>query len=588
MSYFIVDLKEQIARDVQAKLKLSTNIEFSNPNPKFGADLAIPVFKLAAGSKTNPQELAQILAEHLSLSELNQNFKKIEAVGGFVNFWLATEVLAKGLSLDLAQKRSYGTWPIGKDNLIIVDYIGLNMAKPFSVGHLRPTLQGQALVNLYRVLGYKVIGDTHVGDSGTPFGIWVVGFNRLSSEEDLREGGAYELGRVYAKTKQLMKEEEGAGNTKLKSEAAAWLKKLESGDTEALAYQQKFNAITQAHMFEILEELGVNPDENLGESVFLKRGKELSLELVQSGIAQQEADQSIIVNLEEFGIDTPILLQKSDGTALYATTDIAAIEHRLNNYAKRPQKILYSTDLQQRFHFEQLFALATKLKWTDDLQLIHAWFGQIQEFGEAGKRQKMSSRQGAMYIRDLIDRAMEFATQTTLGRDLDFSDIRKIALGAIKFNDFAQDRKTNILFDWGRMFSLQGFSGPFVQYAAVRINSILTKLKVGDACSAANKNLADFKATDFEDYDFEPEKNLLLKLSILPEVILSSAEKYEPHHLATYAFELAQEFNRYYEKVNVSEAEGSVLVARIWILKFSYLVLENALGILGIEIPTKM
>lgn len=175
---------------------------------------------------------------------------------------------------------------------------------------------------------------------------------------------------------------------------------------------------------------------------------------------------------------------------------------------------------------------------------------------------------------------MEHATRVVEGREIPFGDIHKIALGAIKFNDFAQDRTTNILFDWDRMFSLQGFSGPFVQYAAVRIKSILQKAGETTSLSADSSYHGS--------YDFESEKALLLKLNKYPEVVKSSAQKYEPHHLATYAFELAKELNRYYEEVNILNSEKNEKEARLWLLKFTYQVLESSLGILGIEIPNKM
>lgn len=573
-TYFLDKLTESLEADVSSITGIEeSQIEVIDAHPKTGAHLAIPLFGIAKDLQKNPNDLATELSAELKLEDI----EKVEPTGGFLNIWIKPSSLAKNLNTDLATNPSYGSSSEGKNNLIIIDYVGLNMAKPFSVGHLRPTLQGQSLINIFRTLGYKVIGDTHLGDSGTPFGIWVVGYKLLSSEERLKEGGAYELGRVYAETKKLMKSEEEAGNSVLRTEVASWLKKLEAEDAEALSYQAKFNDITKAHMFEVLEELGIHPDENLGESFFLKRAKQLTQELVGSKVAIKQADGSVIVNLEDCQIDTPILLEKSDGTALYATTDIATIEHRLNNYSAVPSKIIYSVDLQQRFHFQQVFALTQKLSWGKETEFFHAWFGQIQETSEEGKRQKMSSRHGAMYIRDLIDRAMEHATSTVEGREIDFEDIHKIALGAIKFNDFAQDRKTNILFDWDRMFSLQGFSGPFVQYAGVRIKSILEKLNEDITISGLNS-----------DYDFNKEADILLKISKYPEVVKKAADRYEPHHLATYAFELAKELNRYYEEVNIINSQEQEKEARVWLLKVTYQVLESALGILGIEIPARM
>lgn len=576
--YFLDKFEADLNKKIAAIMGLEDcTLAVGPANEKFDADLAVAVFGIAKEQGQNPSELAGNLAAELEMGEVT----KFNAVGGFLNIYLKPEVLAKNIAADFDSVKKYGEQGEQKEEqLAIVDYVGLNIAKPFSVGHLRPSLQGQAIINMLRATGYKVIGDTHLGDSGTPFGVWVVGYELLSSEELIESGGAYELGRVYSEMKKLLKEEEETGGDKYKNEVARWLNKLESGDKIALDYHARFNKISQEHMFGILDELGITPDENLGELFFLARGRELVAQYVNNGLAIKQDDGSIICKLEEFGIEVPILLEKSNGSSLYATTDIAAIAYRMSNYSQKPVKIVYSVDKQQRLHFEQVFAFAKKAGLVDDkTELTHAWFGQIQELSSEGKRQKMSSRSGAMNIRDLIDLAIKNAGLITEGRDdVGEQDVRKIALGAIKFNDFAQDRKKDILFDWERMFSLQGFSGPFVQYAGVRIKSILEKSgqEVGELSHAKL------------DYNFKPEKELLLKLALYPNVVKTSAERYEPHHLATYAFELAKELNRYYEEVNVLQSVDNEKKARLWLLGVVFKTLENCLGILGIEIPQKM
>ncbi len=453
---------------------------------------------------------------------------------------------------------------------VVVDFIGLNLSKPFSVGHLRPTVQGWALIQLHKALGYEVVGDSHLGDWGTPFGMWVVGYEEWGSDEALHKDGAYELGQLYVKFREAAKD-----NEEYMERARAWLKKLEQGDEEALAYRQRFYTISMAHAELILNRLDVYADENLGESFYVDSAQKLIDELVQKGIAKQQHDGSVIVRLEDYGLDTPILLRKSDGSALYATSDLETIRYREERW--NPVKIIYSVGGEQQFHFKQVVALAKKLGNDQNTELVHAWFGMIDEVDEeSGKRGKMSSRKNTARLEQLLDKS-EIKAREMMGDDKNLSDedIKKIAVGAIKFNDFVAPRKTNMLFDWDKMFSLQGYSSVYIQYAAVRAGSILQDLPVVN-------NLEEMS------YDWLAERELLLQLGRYPEVLRIAAEDYEPNKVAVYLYDLARIWNRYYENTNVSNAEGELLVARTWLLQVLQKNFIHALGILGIEVPSKM
>jgi arginyl-tRNA synthetase len=436
------------------------------------------------------------------------------------------------------------------------------------VGHLRPGIQGWAVKRLMETTGWRVITDNHLGDYGSPFGVWVAGFLRFSSEKALKKDGVYELGRVYIVTKKALKDEEDAGGSELADEVQGWLLKLEKGNKQAIRYRQLFNQISLDHIHSVMKRLKISTDYELGESFYVDKGKKIVEELIRKGVAEKNLDGSVIVPLE--GFDVPLLVQKSNGAALYATTDIATIFYREEQF--RPDKVIYCVGPEQQFYFSQIFALAKKLGIKTELQ--HLWWGIIDQRNEDGTREKMSSRKGVVLMEELLDKAETKAGEIVKDRQISDEDIKKIAVGAIKFSDFVADRRTNILFDWDSIFALSGFSGPYVQYAAVRINKILE----------ANKP----SSIDFAGYDYESEKSIIAKILEYPEVVQTAARDLEPHKVASYLYELARDMNRYYEKTKVASSSEPTRSARLDVLnKVSY-VFSHGLNILGIEVPNQM
>ncbi|MBS7346266.1 MAG: arginine--tRNA ligase, partial [Candidatus Sacchiramonaceae bacterium] len=521
--------------------------------------------QLAGKLGQNPRQIAEELKSEL---ENNDFFESVEIAGpGFINFRVAATQLEKTLSQDFSSK--YGSNNSGEGKTVIVEYPSPNFAKPYSVGHLRPGNQGWAARQLLDFTGWKVITDNHIGDYGTPFGIWVAGFLAFSSEEKLAERGIYELGDVYIKTKAAIKEQGEDGE--LARTAQDWLLKLDRGNQDALEFAEKFKEISMNHIHEVMGRLKISTDYEYGEAFFAPRGKAAVQKLLESGVATQNEDGSVIVPLEEYGFDVPLLVQKSNGAPLYATTDLATILFREEEFA--PDKVVYVVGAEQQFYFSQLFAMSKKLGIKTDL--YHLWFGVIDQLNADGTREKMSSRKGVVLMEELLDQAEEKARQVVEGRDVSEEDVKKIALGAIKFSDFAADRRTNILFDWNNIFALTGFSGPYVQYAAVRINNILRKE-------------ADFEIQNYSDYDFASEKGILLQLLEFPEVVNLAARDLEPHKIANYLYDLAREMNRYYEKTRVSDAPAAEKSARLELLEKVAQTFKNGLDLLGIEVPEKM
>ncbi len=561
-------MEAKLTQIVRELFDVDTDVKLTRPEAEFGDYATNVALQIAGKVSRNPREVAEEIAA--KLRELN-NITEVTVAGpGFINIRLSARVLFE--NLQEIWTLTYGNNEDGKGKTVVVEYPSPNMAKPYSVGHLRPGNQGWAAKQLMEATGWKVITDNHLGDYGAPLGIWITGFLKYSSDEALEKDGVYELGRVYIAMKKALKEEKEQDGHALADEAQEWLLKYEAGDPQAVLFSKRFNQISLDHIHSVMSRLKISTEYELGEAFFAPRGKEAVQRLLESGVAIQNDDNSIIVPLDEFGFDVPLLVQKSNGAALYATSDLATILYRESEW--HPDKVIYAVGAEQQFYFAQLFAMAKKLRITTEL--IHLWFGTIDQVNEDGSREKMSSRKGVILMEELLDQAEAKARQVVEGRDVSEDDIKKIALGAIKFSDFTSDRRTNILFDWNNIFALTGFSGPYVQYAAVRLNKILREY--GDGSDTV------------DDYEYEAEKSVIAKLHDYPAVVALSARDLEPHRIANYLYELAREMNRYYESTPIAtgEVSDSEKAARLGLLKKVSQVFTHGLALLGIEVPSQM
>lgn len=562
-------LARAVARTVKELFDLDVEVRLTRPDPQYGDYATNVALQLAKPLGKPPREIADMVVSRLL--EGNEIDDATVAGPGFINL----RVFSRAQYDQLVQRwsASYGNNQDGAGKVAVVEYPSQNMAKPYSVGHLRPGNQGWAAKKLLEATGWRVITDNHLGDYGAPFGIWVVGFEKFSSEEALERDGVYELGRVYITTKKALKEEKEAGGHELADQVQQWLLRLERGDEVARAYSERFNRISLDHIHTVMARLGISTEYEYGESFYVEKGKQAVTELLEKGIAIQNEDGSVIVPLDEYGFDVPLLVQKANGAALYATTDLATILFREETW--HPDKVVYAVGAEQQFYFSQLFAMAKKLGITTEL--YHLWFGVIDQLNEDGTREKMSSRKGVVLMEELLDQAEQKARQVVADRDdVSDEDIKKVALGAIKFTDFVADRRTNILFDWETIFALTGMSGPYVQYAAVRVNKILR-----DNIGAPR---------DAETYDYASEKNVIAKLLDYPGVVAAAARDLEPHKVANYLYELARDMNRYYEATPVATTDVTATekAARLDLLDRVSHVFAHGLDLLGIEVPGRM
>ena len=538
-------------------------VDFASVPSEIEGDYSTNVaMRLARQVGKNPRQIAQEIIDGLA----DSGFGFTIAGPGFINVSVSGKALKA--QLDEAWSDNYGNNNSGEGKLAISEFPSTNIAKPYSVGHLRPGTQGWAAKKVLEANGWKVITDNHLGDVGTPFGIWATGFKRSGIAFD--DVTIYDLGNIYIQMKADLKEEEKAGKHALADEVQDWLLKLEAKDEEAVKLSEHFKDISMKHTHEVMDRLGISTDLEMGESCFVERGKQAVAEYLEKGLFEKNEDGSVICRLDEYGIDVPMLMQKSNGAALYATTDLGCMLYRAENL--HPDKIVYAVGAEQKFYFEQLFAMAKKIGLNIDN--YHLWFGTIDQISPEGKREKMSSRKGVVLMEELLNDA-EKRVRENFGAELSDDDIKKIAVGAIKYSDFIADRKTGILYDPDKIFALTGQSGPFCQYADVRMRRILEKN-------------ADFEAVDYAEYDWEAEKGVLQLLLKFPDIVAGASENFEMHKIAGFAFELAQELNRYYEKTPISSASDMERSARLELIRKADYVLARALDLLGIEIPSQM
>lgn len=544
-----------------------TSVDVTRPSEQFGDYATNVALQLSKKVGKNPREVAEMIATKL---KQDPAIISAEVAGpGFINVKVENTFLVSELqrAVTEAPHKMYGSNTSGAGVRVVCEFPSPNMAKPFSVGHIRSALQGWSVAQVMRLSGYEVITDNHVGDVGTPFGKWVVGFLRYSSKKQLEKDGINELARVYIAITADIKAEAEAGKSELMNQVQSWLQKLEAGDQEAVNYSKLFNQISFDHMHQVLQRLQITTDHEYGESYFVKRGHELTDELLEAGVAVT-SNGAIVVDLKDQGIETPVMLKKANGTALYATTDLATMEFRDKTW--NPVKVFIHTGQEQAFYFTQLNALAIKAGLKPNI--VHLWHGLVDQIDEHGKRGKMSSRKGVILLNDLLDEAEKRAA--AVAKDISPEDVKAIALGAIKFTDFTAERKKGVLFDWDTMFNVQGFSGPAVQYAAVRINSIVGKSQVEPALTG--------------EYDFASERSLILELLDFPRLILELSDNYELHKLSNYLYNLARSLNRYYEKTPILKSSEKEQQNRLWVLLLTHQVLTTGLNILGIPVPKKM
>ncbi len=491
---------------------------------------------------------------------------RIEVAGRFINFFISKEYLIKELKQILKQKDKYGSSKAGKGKTIVIDYSGVNIAKPFGIGHLRSTIIGQAIYNLYKCQGYKVIGDNHLGDWGTQFGKLIYAIKNWGNEKEVKNYSVKSLVALYIKF-----HEEAEKNPELIIEARQWFEKLEKGDKDARKIWKECVKISLKEFERVYEILGINIDLTLGESFYESMLKGVIEEANQKGISQK-SEGAVILPFPNNALP-PLMIEKSDGATLYSTRDLATIKYRIDKF--KPDKIIYEVGSEQSLHFKQLFWAVELLGWAKKENFVHVAHGLMRL-----RSGKMSTRKGEIiYLEDVLNEAIERAGKIIEEKNPNLADkaniAKTIAIGGVKYNDLSSHPSTDIIFDWDKVLNLEGNSGPYLQYAYIRAKNILNK----------SEEKADSKKLEFKE---AKEIDLLRKLEQYPCIIEKAAENYSPNFICSYLFELSKEFNSFYESVPVLKAEEGLIPSRLALVKATAQVIKNGLNLLGIEVPDQM
>ncbi len=538
----------------------------------------------------SPMGLAELIAEKLRGTN-HHLLATVEAkLPGFINFWLKKDYLIE-LALELNEEKKIKNklqHVVGGKKTMVIDYSAPNIAKPFGVGHLRSTNIGQAVYNLYSILGWKTIGDNHLGDWGTQFGKLIVAIKKWWPD-NLTNLTIDDLEALYVKFHQQAEEDPD-----LEDEARKWFKKLEEGDKEAKEIWQVSVDISLKEFNRLYELLGVEIDEAYGESFYHFQGwmDKVISDLEERKMLRQSQGAKVV---EIDGFETPAMVAKSDGATTYLTRDLAAVKFRVEKW--NPDLIVYEVGGEQKFHFQQVFKAAEKLGYISADKLVHLAHGLLRVKGE-----KLSTRKGkTIYLEkvlsEAVKRAEKLVEKSQTSKDLTSMEKQEIAkvvgIGGVKFNDLKQEPEKNIVFDWNRILSMEGYSAPYLQYTFARTQSVLAKTKS-----------YKLKAKSCEMN--EEEYALLRVFYQFPEIIISAAENFGPHLVCQYLFDLAQKFNLFYQKHRIldaklllgrcsegapprcDEARDEVENFRLFLTQTTASILKTGLEILGIKTIDQM
>lgn len=563
---YVKKFAQVIVTELDEKLSIEQVVSLIE-KPRFmnQGDLAFPCFRLAKELRTAPVKVAEGLSNKLQGKNI-ELFEKVEPAGGYVNVFLNKSIVANEvLSKILTQKEHYGDLSIGNNQTVAIDMSSPNIAKPFSMGHLRSTVIGNAIALILEKTGYKTVKINHLGDWGTQFGKLITAYKLWGSEEKVKENPIKELLALYIRF-----HEEAESDSGFEQQGRDWFKKLEDGDEKALELWKWFRDESLKEFNKIYDLMGIEFDSFAGEAFYNDKMDEI-VELLDGKGLLEESEGAQVVMLDETELP-PCLIKKSDGATLYATRDLAAAKYRFDQY--QFVKSLYVVGNEQSLHFKQLTAVLEKMNFTWANDLVHIPFGMMLKDGK-----KMSTRKGkVVLLEEVLNESIQLALKNikdknpNLGAKEETAEM--VGTGAIMFHDLKNFRMNDIEFSLEDMLKVEGETGPYVQYTNARARSILRN--------------ADWSEINGEvRLAAEAEWSVITELMGFPDVIKQAAEKYDPSQIAKYVLDLSQAFNKYYGEVRILEANDEK-EARLTLVHAVSIVLEEGLRLLGIKAPIEM
>lgn len=569
------DFKQIIAEEIEKATNINKEKILENigvPKDTSNGDYAFPCFILAKELKKSPVAIAEEIKEKISQNLENiKEISEVSAVNGFLNFKLNKNQITQEVIDEFDnEKENFGGQKQENPQNIVIDYSAPNIAKPFHIGHLRSTVIGQALYNIYKYLGYNVTSINHLGDYGTQFGKLIEGYKRWGAEYDIENNPIDELMQIYVRINNLCKEDES-----VLEECRNNFKKLEDGDPYCVEIWKKFRELSLKEFDKVYDILGVKFDSLNGEAFYSDKMPEI-IDILKKAGKLEESEGAQVVKL---GDDMPpCLIIKSNGSTTYATRDLAAIMYRARTYDF--DKAIYVTSYEQILHFKQVFATAKYLgldeKYTNGL--VHVPFGMILL-----KTGKMSTREGKVIkLEDLLNEAIEKSKEIIEKKNPELENkedvAKKVGVGAIIFNDLSNGRIKDEIFDWDIMLNFNGETGPYVQYTTVRAKSVLEKAGY----------IPNVKEVNVEKLNDKDSQKIINQLYNFNSILKNVTEKEEPSILARYLVDLAQNFSSFYNNCHIITEDKEMQDARLYITYMVKTILEKGLNLLGIQVPEKM
>ncbi len=564
-----MDEKQLVSQALSAAIDGVLGVEqiaaiIEKPKSSDLGDLAFPAFQLAKTLRKSPQIIAGEIAEKID----TKGFEKVIAVGPYVNFFFDKNATASEVIREvLTEGEHYGDANIGEGGNVPIDMSAPNIAKPFSIGHLRSTVIGDSIAKIYEKLGYQPIKINHLGDWGKQFGLLITAYKKYGDEATITANPIDELLKLYVKINAEAKED-----SEVDEEGRQWFLKMEQGDEEALRIWKWFSDVSLIEFNRIYGKLGVTFDHFMGESFYSDKMDAIVEDLENKNLLH-ESKGALIVDLEKYNLN-PALIKKTDGATLYITRDLATAAYRKKTF--NFVKSLYVVGGEQTNHFKQLKAVLKEAgyDWSDDM--VHVPFGMVTQGGK-----KFSTRKGhvvklEMALDEAVDRAEKQIEAKNPNLENKEEVAKQVGVGAVKFYDLKTDRNNGYDFDLDEMVSFEGETGPYVQYAHARIQSILRK-----ANRKVNIDNISLVVSDAEAWE------IVKALKEFPNIVKRAADNYEPSIIAKYAISLAQAFNKYYAHVRILEDDAQ-LDGRLALISATSIVLKEALRLLGVAAPENM
>jgi len=532
--------------------------------------LAFPVFALAKTLRSAPPQIAADLAQKVQakIDDGSLSFlEKVQPAGGFLNFTFKNLYLQNVL-FEALQNPNVGFSEFGKNKTVVIDYASPNVAKPMHVGHLRAAMVGQAIRNLAESQSFKVIGVNHLGDWGSQFGRLAWAYQEWGKEYDFKNP-IDDLLKLYVRFHDDLDK-----NPELEKLGAATFKKLEDGDAEIHKIWKMIIDYSMKDFDRLLIGfLKVKHDVVLGES-FYNDKMERVIQLLQAKNLLKESEGAQVVFFDEKENMPPCIIKKSDGASIYATRDLAAALYR--HEVMKADELLYVVGQDQSLHFRQVFKVLELMGFEWAKNCHHISFG-LYRFKEG----KMSTRQGKVILfEDVLTQAIELVSNmiTEKNPGLENKDLiaKQVALGAVVFNDLVNDRVKNVEFDWDRILSVEGDSGPYVQYTVVRCKSILRKYAKAVPTALTR------------DMNADEERKLVFQLLQFEDILTGAYKQFRPNILAQYLLELCGSFSHFYHKCRIIGEAPEVEASRIAMVAATERILIQGLKILNIEAPEAM